>query len=180
MALQRGEQRSAQPPPAPASQLSPACTGLTSTVSGFCTYMLFSWLHAKFNPQCHFLECFPFFFLFLDVSRYAQRLIRELKIPMGRTECFSQKRNQNEPITIKLLQTWMEFYEYLIPQPEASQHHPAPWMNFSSNALCVVVLICMLARTFINLTYFLRLVRICVWVDLGLGANIYKQGLAFY
>lgn len=69
--------------------------------------------------------------------------------------CFTQKRNQNEPITVKLLQIWMEFSECVITQQEESQHQAAHLMYFISNTLCVVVLIHMLATAFINLTYFL-------------------------
>lgn len=103
--------------PAPASLLSAACAGLTSTVIAFCTDMLFSWLLIKLNTKCHFLKCFPIKKKKkLDVSRKALWLTRVLKIPVGMMGCFSQKINQNEPTTIKLFQTWMEFNEYVIPQ----------------------------------------------------------------
>lgn len=51
--------------------------------------------------------------------------------------------------------------EYVIPQ-EVSHHQPAHLMYFSSDALCLIVLIHMLASTFIHSTYFLRLDSICV------------------
>lgn len=81
--------------------------------------------------------------------------LRDLNTPIEMMGYFSQKRNQSEPITIKFLQIWIEFSEYVITQQEESQHQPAHLMYFISNTLCMAVPICMSAATFINLTYFL-------------------------
>lgn len=104
--------------PGTGSQLAPACATLTSTVSGFLHIYVVQLIAYKAQSQLSFPVIFSlfFFFLFVDVSRYVLGLTRELKIPVGRMGCFSQKRNQNEPITVKLLHTWMEFNEYVIPQ----------------------------------------------------------------